>query len=541
MRPEQKAAIMDILKEGDKNDVRALFQFNEKTSLNEVLFKFRLWVRYFYPGVFKAKDAPFHKQIDIANLQVYRGEKVAFVDIVFRDGAKTTRTKFFIAFCIANDFNKRNKLIKFLAKDVKNARQNVTDVYNALISRKHAHFYPELFEKTDEKRQESMSVFMTSTGIQVISDSVGVDQRGDQVFSEDEIQRPNLLIFDDFETRKTLHSAVETHSIWENMGEAIDGIAQGGGAVYLCNYISESGNVHKLVQKYKNRADAEVLIVPILDDLGNVAWDRYTKAEVEQKMRDSNDPDGEYMCNPVAGFDVFIDREKIDAQIKRKPKSEIAGFRMYHDYNPSHRLAGGHDVAGGVGLDSSASVFIDFSTIPARVVGTYASNSIIPEDFGHEMIREAAYFGNPLLAPERNYGTECILILKQHYKGEIYKSAVKKTGVNEADRMDFGYHTNRLTKPEGFHAFKKAVEDGLLELSDERLIDEARSYTRNDLMDRDVDARLTTRHFDLLTAAVIAWQMKDEAEVTVPEEEEESIEEMLEAEKVENIFDQIGA
>ena len=59
--------------------------------------------------------------------------------------------------------------------------------------------------------------------------------------------------------------------------------------------------------------------------------------------------------------------------------------------------------------------------------------------------------------------------------------------------------------------FRKAVIDGHLELSDEDLINEAWSYSRDDLMDKDIDPRLSTRHFDLLIAACIAYMMKDYA------------------------------
>ena len=60
---------------------------------------------------------------------------------------------------------------------------------------------------------------------------------------------------------------------------------------------------------------------------------------------------------------------------------------------------------------------------------------------------------------------------------------------------------------------KRAVENGLLELSDPDIIDELKSYTRDDLMDSTIDPRLTTRHFDLLIACAIAWQMKDYADL----------------------------
>ena len=68
-----------------------------------------------------------------------------------------------------------------------------------------------------------------------------------------------------------------------------------------------------------------------------------------------------------------------------------------------------------------------------------------------------------------------------------------------------------MTKPKMLFDLKKAVEDGHLELSDPDLIAELRSYSRDDLMDRDEDVRLTTRHFDLLMACAIAYQMRNHA------------------------------
>jgi hypothetical protein len=55
-----------------------------------------------------------------------------------------------------------------------------------------------------------------------------------------------------------------------------------------------------------------------------------------------------------------------------------------------------------------------------------------------------------------------------------------------------------------FQELKKALEDGHLELTDEDLINEAKSYTSNNLMENVKDARLVTKHFDLLTACAIA-------------------------------------
>jgi hypothetical protein len=498
---------LEILNRGDLPEVRALLAFDSTTSNDEVLIKFQLWARWFFPQYFKHQDAPFHKDIDLFNLKVYRGELREFVNVAFRGAAKTTRTKLFWAFTIANDIEHTRKYKKVLTKDVTNATQSVTDIYNMLINTAIRHYYPEIFVKTTEKREEKMSSFTTSTGVKVRAGTVGTEQRGQ--LQED--SRPDEIWFDDFETRKTLRSAVETQAIFDNMEEARNGLAKGGGAVYTCNYISERGNVHRLVRKIEGR---EVLIVPIIKD-GVPTWSAYTLGDIETIRSNADDFEGEYLCEPAAGHDVFIERSAIDAQVQRTPIRESSGFKMFYGYNPSHRYGIGADVAGGVGLDSSTSVVIDFGTMPNRVVATFESNTIEPDIFGHELIREADFYGNPVIAPENNKFDMCIGVLKAAEYEHIYftEQADKKVILGRSPMHTYGWNTNATTKPKMLFDLKKAVEDGQLELSDPNLIAEARSYSRDDLMDRDEDVRLTTRHFDLLIAAAIAFQMRNIAPI----------------------------
>lgn len=501
--------IMEIIERADRAEMRGLFGFDYTDTDREVLVKFALWARYFFPQYFKFKDAPFHKDIDGNNLKVYRGALISFVDIVFRGGAKTTRTKLFIAFVISNDRDHRRKYFKVLTKDLGNAKQITTDIYNMLITPRVAYFYSEIFQKTIEKRAETMGAFTTATGVKVQADTVGVDQRGD--IQED--ARPDFIFMDDFETRKTLRSAVETQAIWDNMEEARTGLSKDGGIVYTCNYISERGNVHRLVQPVTGK---EVLIVPIKFN-NQPMWDAYTMDEINTIEANTDDFAGEYLCEPSAGADVFFEREKIDAQPKREPIRDIAGFKIFHNYDPSHRYGSGHDVSGGVGLDHSTSVFIDFSTTPNRVVATFKSNVTRPDTFGDEIASEGDRYGGCIVAVEsNNHGHATLGRLKQIYDN-LYFTEQKETraGLPPRTKM-YGWNTNASSKPKALFAFKKAVEDGHLELSDPDLISESRSYSRDDLMDKEEDPRLTTRHFDLLMAGAIAYQMKDWAEVSKP-------------------------
>lgn len=504
--------IQQILQSDNKEAKLALFRFSLDEDNERIIFKFNLWGRYCLPQYFKDEDADFHNDINNGNLDAYRGAIDSFVDVAFRGAGKDVKTKLFIPFCILNDKNNHRRFYKILTEDIGNAKQIVTDIYNILVNPRIVSLYPNTFEKTSYKREETMTAFTTAKGIKVLADTVGVEQRG----AIQEEARPDFIWFNDFESRNTLRSAVKTRVIWDNMEEARTGLQKGGACVYTCNYISEMGSVHRIItEKLSDRK--RVLIVPILDTEGNPTWKRYTLQDIAQMRIDDDDFEGERMCRPNASKDIYFDRETLDKMEVRLPIRDIAGFKMYREYNPAHRYAGGHDIAGGVGLDSSTSVFIDFSTIPAQVVGTYKSNTISPEAFGNEIYEEANRFGGCLVAPENNKFDQTILKAKQ-LGAKIYKAVKGKTldTIHVANpKYIYGWNTNSLTKSKMFADFRKACNDGLVALNDKDLIQEAKSYTRNDLIDNNPDPRDVnnpTRHFDLLTAACIAWQMKDLAE-----------------------------
>lgn len=505
--------IQDILKGDNLKDKRSLFSFDLSTDDNErILLKYNLWTRYFFPQYYKSDDADFHEDINRGNLDVYRGDIDAFVDAAFRGAGKDMKTKLFIAFAILNDMNHFRRFFRVLSEDGDNSKQSVTDVYNMLVNLKIMEMYPETFEKTDAKREKTMGSFTTSTGIKMASDTVGVDQRG----ANQEEARPDFIWYNDFETRKTLRSRRETHSIWENMEEARTGLEKGGGCIYTCNYISEQGNVHKLI-KEKLSPRKRILIIPIMrpdpkTKIMQLTWpERYKMSDIDQMKIDDDDFEGERMCSPSASKDIYFDRESLEKMDVIAPLRDVAGFKIFREYKAHHRYGSGHDVAGGVGLDSSSSVFIDFDTIPAQVVATFHSNIIGPESFGDEIYSEGLKFGLCIQAVENNKFDQAVLKAKL-LGANLYKTrSGKEVKVGHKPPAMYGWATNGLTKSKMLEAMRSAIEDGLIELNDLDLIEEFKSYTRNDLIENENDPRLVTKHFDLLIAACIAWQMKNEA------------------------------
>jgi len=523
--------VNEIIESGNKGSLRALFSFNSEDTDKLVIVKFNLWSRYFFPKYFTSIDAKFHKEIDQGNLDVYRGKLESFIDVAFRGAAKTARTKLFMGFVILNDIDQSHRYFKVLCEDKANSAQIVTDVYNMLVNNLIVQLYPETFEKTTTKREETMASFTTATSIKMTAGTVGTNQRG--ALQED--ARPDLIWYEDFESRTTLRSARKTKSIWENMEEARTGLAKGGGCIYTCNYVSEQGNVHKLVTAPATRR--RVLIIPIIEN-GVPTWVRYSLEDIEQMRRDDDDFEGERLCRPSASKDVLFDRETLDKMERLEPIKEVAGFRIYKKYDPSHRYAFGADVAGGIGLDSSTSCVIDFETIPAHVTGTFNNNNIKPMTFGDELARQGNMFGEALIAPERNnHGHATIGRLRQIYDN-IFSPPIKETKVDQSvsQSKEYGWLTTGLSKPKMIFALSRAVEDGHLLLNDPILIQECASYSRNDLIDSENDPRLTTRHFDLLIAAAIAWQMKDYAKhPSIKDEQYDSI-----LEEVKPLYADIG-
>jgi hypothetical protein len=275
------------------------------------------------------------------------------------------------------------------------------------------------------------------------------------------------------------------------------------------------GNVHQLVIKESDRKI--ISIIPILKD-NKPTWGRFSLEDIEQMKKEDEDFEGERMCRPSASRDVLFDRETLDNMPVKSPTRVVNDFKIYNEMIPSHRYASAHDVAGGVGLDSSTSVFIDFECFPAQVVATYHNNLIKPDVFGDEIYRQSSYFGYPLTAPEKNnHGHATIARLRQ-LDADLYVTQKKEVIILSAVAKEYGWHTNGFTKPKMLFALAKAVEDGHLLLNDPDLIQECKSYTRNDLMDKEEDARLTTRHFDILVSCAICWQMKDFATYHKPKE-----------------------
>ena len=485
---------------------------------------------YYFTEYFTKKSAPFHWDFfqDCQDMVDGKLKEVAW--IAFRESAKTSVAKLFILWCI---LYKKKHYINYDSYDKSNSESALFDIAINLQSNKKILadfgqvYYPSsqktLGNDLKETKIKRISNFITETGVKVEAFSTQEPIRG-RIFKN---FRPDLVVLDDIESAKTKDSYPTILKIKEHVNEMRAGLPEESCVLYLGNYITEDGVISYVMDILKDRKNAIVRNIPVIID-GKPSWpDKYvlTDAEameiaktgkkiisLEEKRRDLTNYvfEAEMMNNPAMAGDNIFDRNVIEARLKSasEPITINAGVKIWSEYNASQRYAIGADTSEGVGRDSCASCVINFSTRPARVVATYANNTIPPDVFGYELIRQGQMYGECLIGAERNntgYGT--IAILQEGYpEYKLYKHTVKDKITNE-ETTKIGWQTNLSTKSASIYELKSAIENGELETFDRRLLEEMKHYQIRDVKTKKKEGM--TRHFDLLMACAIAWQMRD--------------------------------
>lgn len=493
----------NTLNNGKPEDIIAFFAFEKDEPRQMIAFKFQYWIYRLYPRYLQSEPAPFHDDFIQHMLMAYYGES-NYLNLGFRGCAKTTYTKLFIAYVLLNDMEHTRRYIKVMARNFGNSKQMVTDIYNLIVEVKD--LYGNLFPKQKEtKGEETMAVFTTVDGTKLLAGTVGMTQRG----HIQDAYRPDFLVFDDVEDSESVSSLAQTESTIARIDESIQGLAVNGAYIVLGNYISEEG----VIQWFLNKPDITVDKVPVQDAEGNPTWPaRYDKEWIEKKKRDALDWFGDYMCDPSHADTAFFDRWRVDRDIAQavQPHIESAGVKYWGEYQPHHAYGMGADTSEGVGRDANTFALFDFGQTAADVgflTATYMNNNIPPDLFGHELVRVGREFGNCLIAPEANNTGHATLAAMRGYPSIYTQRDESKLTMKVTERL--GWRTTKKSKPKMFFEFRKDYNDGLITIRDVNVLKEMRSFTTMDLTDS--SNSLVTRHFDLLMATVIAWQMRRHA------------------------------
>ncbi len=493
----------------------------------------KLFAVYYFTEYFKYKIPEFHDDLYSDCVGLTNGTLDEALWCVFRDGAKTSIAKTALLCWVIAFKLKMN--IKWDSYEQESGEAALFDVTVALQTNKRliADFGQLYYKKAtkeamSEAKMKRLKNFKTEHGVSVAAVTTQQALRARNLQGS---ERTDLYIVDDIENNKTKDSSVITGGVIKHIDELRSGLSAGASVLYLGNFVTDSGSIAYIMDVLKGNPRAVVRFVPVTDSKGKIAWpDKFVKTDAEavEVNREIADPkrhklsleakrrsltdavyEAEMMLNPAKSGDLFFDRFKVMKAIEqaREPETESAGFKMWGKFNPRHRYGGGADTAEGIGGDSNASCWFDFSATPNLLIGSFEDNQMPANTFGWELKRQGGIFGFPFLVPEINqtgYATISELINANY--PQLYQREVKNK-TNGQMQKELGWKATVGTKHEIMADFKTSWEDGEFEIYDLGLLEEMKFYKKSDarIANREKGA---TRHFDKLRAAALAWHAR---------------------------------
>lgn len=517
MNKEDK--IKEILEKGDKIEVSQLFAIYDGITPDIFYKKYILWRKVFSKS-FKRQDPKWKKNQVMNMINLYLGGIKTLADIKFRGAGKTTEIKWFVAFFLCNDIrDNRRKYIKISSKEISNAVQLVTDLWNILMLNKVYSVYGwRLFQKSNTKREETMSSFTLATNVKVKAFSLLQEHRGNQQ-GDEESSRPDFHWVDDPETSNTIQSSVITNNIWTRWQEAYNGLSRDGVELISCNHISKTKNIQKIIKRsilspYIHIVDK----VPLVYDLvikngkmisGTPSWD-FTKEEIEQIYKDADDFWGEYNCDPKGSTDSYFNEDMLALHPTITPILEVGEYQggRLHGWTYLYKRQKGDkyiismDTAGGKG--GNYAVILILNQTKGRVEAFYCDRWTKPDKLTHLAIDKAIIYNDAMIIPEMNFNGEVIAyILKER---RYYNYFIGEKYSNDLDKQveAIGVYMTTNVKTMMFSMLNKAINNFTLLIPSltikEELILFPREYVE---MVKAEDEEIG--HFDLTMALAIAW------------------------------------
>lgn len=480
------------------DELLAFFSFGDD-SVERVVLKFDRWARMFFPRYFQQPSAPFHYDMVRGYADSYLNNK-PFVNLGFRGCAKTSLLKLFITFVLLNDLQTRKKFIKFLTKDLRNSKKAVTDIFNMIVEVKP--LYGEVFIVDKElKQEETMSTFTLQTGTKLAAGTVGQQHRGHL----HDAYRPDWIIMDDIEDKESTRSIIITTGIIDRCDEALSGMSTGGSYIVLGNYISKSG----VIQWFLNKSVSK-MITPVMLEDETLTWPSvFTPELIEKCKENTNDFYGEYLQDPERSENSYFDLQKLNEAMQhtRQPFKTFQGVRYWASPENYHRYGLGADVGEGSGKDASTIAVFDFTT--GELIATYFNNRIEPNMFAREIERVGYEFNTCVIAPERNNTGAAVVESLRDYPAMFQETTSGQRSIRRTDRL--GWYSSKKSKPMMYDEFRRDFNRGEVIIYDMDVLKEMRSFSYGDVTES--EKALVTRHYDLLTAVVIAHQMRKHAAI----------------------------
>lgn len=236
-----------------------------------------------------------------------------------------------------------------------------------------------------------------------------------------------------------------------------------------------------------------------------INWYYLEQKTQKQKMKQEHPstPDEAFL---VSGNKLF-DGQVVDdhrENFQQDPLEIMGDALIYRRYVKGHLYGLGADVSMGVKRDSSTIAVLDFTT--GELVYVYRSKEIDPVTFAHDIKKAAIYYGGCIAAPEaNNVGLTTCVQLNAIYNNIYTQVREDATEVKHTSKL--GWLTTSLSKPRMMYELSEALADGEITIYDEGTLSEMKKMNKEDTLSIVVNEN-TTRHFDMVTAVAIAFQMR---------------------------------
>lgn len=212
------------------------------------------------------------------------------------------------------------------------------------------------------------------------------------------------------------------------------------------------------------------------------AWRKKTLADLNHDQDKFNQ---EYECEFLGSSGSLISGSKLKELVHRTPIHSHDGLYQYEDADKKHSYVIVADNSEGKGLDYSAFVVIDVTSMPYNQVCIFRSNMITPTDYAEVIYRVAKIYNTAQVLIELNaLGEQIATVLMESLEYEHVLQTMnagrngKKITMSAGKGIDKGIKTSSSVKSTGCSMLKLLVEQNQLIINDFYTINELSTFSR---------------------------------------------------------------
>lgn len=221
----------------------------ERRAVNKDPHIFLLFFSYYFCEAIKYPFASFHA--DFANdlVDLYDGVITQLVWCTARETAKSAFASGWLLWLIVNS---KDDYFNVDSYDGANSEGFTFDVSNHLLTNPriladYGKLYPGRATDSEKTRARVGDFTIPTSNVRVEAHTTNQPVRGRR---HDIHIRPSWIIMDDFETMTTVRSEADTRNVRQHISEFATGLDQKKmRIIYLCNWLSDAGNVAMLKEK----------------------------------------------------------------------------------------------------------------------------------------------------------------------------------------------------------------------------------------------------------------------------------------------------